>query len=607
MAIRTPLQKDEIRLLRLSSKTESASQPVITFEQVSLSDPEIPSFVALSYVWGDLEDTLPLHVSGEVIPATRNLHVILQCLSSANFDQFLWIDALCINQNDLLERAAQVALMGGIYSRASYVLAFLSPLSEPFDLGLDFLQEAARDSELHYEPSLSPHISVNDLTASSESLRDSLISFFAAPWWTRVWTVQEYALAAKVIFQCGNRQMEGSVVLTAFRNLATHERKCCWAARRAADGNARGFLDYPSEANNGLTLFKATLRINNLNSIVNSEAFGVQDLLDATSLFRTRQCSDPRDRVFGLLGLHLKDDNLQRMLPTDYTIPTALLYRNLAMAAIENSQTLDVLSHVLHRPSIHKRTPGLPSWVPDWDALMDDDYHLMYTERSDKLRHFSASKDLKPKWILHDSGLVTTHGFQFAKIAATAPGYPDPDSTTGGKQLLEKWRQLSGLPQEPIAAPNGDSDESKREWAFQRSLCGNVTLSQWADHSCNHTAAYNTWHSWFTHPEPASLPEDSRSTAREFDFLVQIASLGRCFFVTEDGDMAFGPELAQAGDVVVIIPGGRVPYVLRKVDSSDGLEDQAPVYEFVGDAFVDCTMVGEKVEGSPTFEDMVII
>ncbi|RSL86579.1 hypothetical protein CEP52_015787 [Fusarium oligoseptatum] len=588
MAKRTPLQKDEIRLLRLSSdKTESASHPVITFEQVSLSDPNFPSFVALSYVWGDLEDTLPLRVSGEVIPATRNLHVILQCLSSANFDQFLWVDALCINQNDLLERAAQVALMG----------AFLI-------LDWIFLQEAARDSELHYEPSLSPHISVNGLTASSESLRDSLISFFAAPWWTRVWTVQEYALAAKVIFQCGNRKMEGSVVLTAFRNLATHERNCCWAARRAADGNARGFLDYPSEANNGLTLFKATLRINNLNSIVNSEAFGVQDLLDATSLFRTRQCWDPRDRVFGLLGLHLKDDNLQKMLPTDYTISTALLYRNLAMAAIENSQTLDVLSHVLHRPSIHKRTPGLPSWVPDWDALMDDDYHLMYTERTDKLRHFSASKDLKPKWILHDSGLVTTHGLQFAKIAATAPGYPDPDSTIGGKQLLEKWRQLSGLPQEPIAAPNGDSDESKREWAFQRSLCGNVTLSQWADHSCNHTAAYNTWHSWFTHPEPASLPEDARSTAREFDFLVQIASLGRCFFVTEDGDMAFGPELAQAGDVVFIIPGGRVPYVLRRVDSSEG---QVSTYEFIGDAFVDCTMVGEKVEGSPTFQDMAIV
>ncbi|KAF5012346.1 hypothetical protein FDECE_1573 [Fusarium decemcellulare] len=604
----TPLQENEIRLLRLSFGKDGSTPPDIAFQRVSLVDPDLPPFVSLSYVWGNLDDTLPLSVSGQTVAATRNLHAVLQCLASSDFDQLLWVDALCINQHDLDERAAQVALMGEIYSCASYVLAFLSPFSDPFDIGLGFIEQAAHDVELHYEPSLDPHISVNGLTASSEALRDSFIAFFATPWWTRVWTVQEFVLAKKVIFQCGKHQIDAQVVQQAFQNLVTHERKCCWVARRAANGSASGFLDTPSKANGGLTLYTATLRMNNLNTIVNNESFRVNDMLGIISLFRTRQCSDPRDRVFGLSGLRLSNGHVQDLVPTDYTISTTLLYTDLALAAIEKDKNLDVLSHVIHGPSARLQTGGLPSWVPDWDAIMNDAHHLIHQERIDLMRHFKASADMDIVWRLNESGSITTHGLQFAKIVATAPGYPpSPTSTPRGKALIDEWRRLVGLPLEPKALPSGESDESKREWAFQRSLCAGLCLRQWKEDSCNYSSAYNTWFEWFAHEDVTSIPEEVRENAREFDFLVQTASLGRCCFVTENGQLGFGPELAQAGDIVVIIPGGKVPYVFRLADSNSE-EDGLLVYELMGDAFVDDAMLGEMIGRSgEKFEEMVII
>ncbi|KAK2690168.1 hypothetical protein QWA68_010964 [Fusarium oxysporum] len=113
------LQGDHIRLLRLSADSS------LSFTRVSLGDLACLYFVVLSYVWGDLSDTLPLDVSGHVIHATKNLHHVLDCLLASRFDELLWIDALCIDQQNPHERASQVAMMGDIYSNARYVLAFL--------------------------------------------------------------------------------------------------------------------------------------------------------------------------------------------------------------------------------------------------------------------------------------------------------------------------------------------------------------------------------------------------------------------------------------------------------------------------------------------------
>ncbi|ENH75758.1 hypothetical protein FOC1_g10003922 [Fusarium oxysporum f. sp. cubense race 1] len=95
-----------------------------------------------------------------------------------------------------------------------------------------------------------------------------------------------------------------------------------------------------------------------------------EDFLAAISVFRIRHCSDPRDRAFGYFVLRSPSLDIKSVIPIDYTLSIADLYKKLAVALIEKSHTLDVLSHVLHEWSVEKRTDGLPRWVPDWDATM---------------------------------------------------------------------------------------------------------------------------------------------------------------------------------------------------------------------------------------------
>ncbi|KAH7219661.1 hypothetical protein DER44DRAFT_805522 [Fusarium oxysporum] len=213
--------------------------------------PACPYFVALSYVWGDLSDTLPLDVSGQVIHATKNPHHVLDCLLASRFDELFWIDAL-------------FAMMGDIYSHARYVLAFLSLEAEPFNFGLDYIEATSRDTTIHSDPSIPLHLTVQGLNASDKLLQVSIIGFFAAPWWTRVWTVQEFLLARKI----------------------NHENSCCGAARRPIDGSAHGFLDIPSEMNSGLTIYTAALRVKHLMDMLVPGKLYTKDFLAAISLFR---------------------------------------------------------------------------------------------------------------------------------------------------------------------------------------------------------------------------------------------------------------------------------------------------------------------------------
>jgi hypothetical protein len=84
-----------------------------------------PNYQALSYVWGYPEDTVSLTVNGLNFQATRNLVAALQRLRSSIKPQTLWVDALCINQNDLDEKTQQILIIDKIYKGASSVQVFL--------------------------------------------------------------------------------------------------------------------------------------------------------------------------------------------------------------------------------------------------------------------------------------------------------------------------------------------------------------------------------------------------------------------------------------------------------------------------------------------------
>jgi len=196
----TPLDnaQREIRLLHILPKYSSlprtaklrSEEDIDTvgcfFSPTTLQDPS--DFEALSYVWGDASNKKIIRLQGHDFPVTENLHQALVHLREDYKERICWIDALCINQGDLDERASQVSQMEHIYRQAKEVIVFLGPYWKGQQVALDFMFAIASDKNLHYSPLQEPHFTSNGgLDASSELLCSYLARFFALPWWTRAW------------------------------------------------------------------------------------------------------------------------------------------------------------------------------------------------------------------------------------------------------------------------------------------------------------------------------------------------------------------------------------------------------------------------------------
>ena len=148
---------------------------------------------------------------GEKIVVRKNLYEFLAHARLEGWNRHLWIDALCINQNDNVEKSGQVALIGEIYSRASQVLVWLGCLSRVESESLLDLRRRCKMSEINsfngnpIKPFQTDHtVTTEDLwwfavylkfKDSSESCRRSLVRVLLNPYWRRKWIIQEIFLS----------------------------------------------------------------------------------------------------------------------------------------------------------------------------------------------------------------------------------------------------------------------------------------------------------------------------------------------------------------------------------------------------------------------------
>lgn len=156
-------------------------------------------YEALSYVWGP---TIRNHhidlVSIGQIPITDNLAQALKRLRRLEEVRTIWIDAVCINQNDPIERGQQVQIMGQIYSNASRVLVWLGDCNERWEVLTQtyLFQNDFGSSIYHGHNQL---IENNPLDMVDDwRIRDLVAAIKGAKygyWWERAWIVQEFALA----------------------------------------------------------------------------------------------------------------------------------------------------------------------------------------------------------------------------------------------------------------------------------------------------------------------------------------------------------------------------------------------------------------------------
>jgi hypothetical protein len=167
----------QIRLLTLAPADSWTSDIQCRLTHIKLSF-EL-KFEALSYTWDNGVGTHPINLDGHQLLVTPNLESFLRHRRQKTEAVDLWVDAVCINQADIVEKSEQVSMMNLIYATAYKVLVWLGPAADDSDLAMDELRILGSGSPYDKMPILS-----GDLLRAMEKL-------LSRRWWHRIWILQE--------------------------------------------------------------------------------------------------------------------------------------------------------------------------------------------------------------------------------------------------------------------------------------------------------------------------------------------------------------------------------------------------------------------------------
>lgn len=204
----------EIRLLLLQPSKDPTEPIELSIFNVPLQNAN--PYWALSYTWGDASFREEVQLNRLKFSVTRNLYEALKSLQSRLSGELrLWVDAVCINQDDLDERSQQVKMMCHIYAQADVVAAFMGLLGDGVLLGFQLITVLAKVSREAWPDKALP-IPAGLCVWLCNILQDedytsawaAVSSLFSREWWSRAWTVQEVAVSDDALFICGNSIMD---------------------------------------------------------------------------------------------------------------------------------------------------------------------------------------------------------------------------------------------------------------------------------------------------------------------------------------------------------------------------------------------------------------
>ncbi|KAH6701430.1 heterokaryon incompatibility protein-domain-containing protein [Leptodontidium sp. MPI-SDFR-AT-0119] len=569
------------RLLTILPKSASSEG----YLQCKLQDHDLdtaPPYEALSYVWGNAKPVGCIFIDDESKSISFNLGLALVRLRHDDKERIVWIDALCINQDDIVERSQQVQLMVDIYTRCTRVVVWMGMghtddrvIPAAFKLmhrtaeyiskevGKPIEKVCSADiTSLPTEVPTSPIRATRDLPEPRSHLWAPAAFFFHMPWFRRMWIAQEVAFAPAIMY-VGKLEIDWDVVAMA---------ASWWYLKGYA-----GSFDMAMDLRNPLTIWMGP----------EIRGLSLDRFLDKFGHF---EATDPRDKVYALLGF-LGDegngDNVaiegqiegevegkvdvekHRIIP-DYSKEVWEVYS-------------DAVHHIIHTESEGNLTqlfamirdvptepdPIFPSWIPRWDLghcitgqslnIFEPQYEWLAS--GDKRPEIRASPNPK---------ILCLKGVQVTRIQEVFPLHEaeDEDPDVQAMLLQSLWSRAQEL-LTPYPGP-----ESLEE-AFVKAITGI------RKRDVSSTATQYTPSELLDVIDDVCSPEDS-------PFLIDGIRWFTSFFITEDGKMGVGCKRMQKDDAVCLLYGGRLPVVLRSVDGQ---------WRFLEQCVVPGIMYGEALMG----------
>ncbi len=409
----SPIQEGEFRLARL--QPAAAETDPIRCRIVSTAD-STQAYEALSYVWRDARQGLTwanIEVNGDLYKIPQNLYDALQSLRPKDHERSLWVDAICINQNDLDEKAYQVSMMKEIFQNASQVCVWLGTGDESSRKAMQFIEKLGGVSDLDRV--------VRD-SSFNEDWR-AVLQLICLPWFSRIWVVQEIAVARKAKIWCGSEsvdwdQLKSCVSLLALRSQISTEYS------RITDLGAVRLVDVVNQV----------FRRNELGEVL-GPSLSLEMLVTKLAPF---QSASPHDRIFALLGL-ANDTGMwqktQEPWESEFEAPSIepreaeiLATTRVGPRVLSSTQTTEIIS--------------------DGNSVTEIDYSKPFSQLCDEFVSFAIAKSgsldiLFQPWAPENSGSIL-------------PSWICTVDRLPFRSYIEDGRYISGrLNADPLVTPSG--------------------------------------------------------------------------------------------------------------------------------------------------------
>ncbi|KAI4233687.1 MAG: hypothetical protein LQ349_004256 [Xanthoria aureola] len=562
-------QGREIRLMTLLPG-KAGEEIHVTLRNVTLDPASPPSYEALSYAWGSAQDTLRIRVATEAIAkqavhrsldwskstlgssdrdgfprdsfhgvpyssldVTSNLAVALQHLRYEREPRVLWIDAICINQQDVHERSAQVERMGDIYRSARQTTIWLGPEEDDSCLAIEALDHLASKVTVDWSTYTVLAIGENrddvdqdqDLPVDTEQL-SSIERLLGRPWFERLWVWQEVRLARSAIVVCGLTFLQWD----RFRCASF----CLWY---------RGYLGDLSDKIIGILSCESS-----------EEQASYTDLFSNLWKSRLCKCSDQRDRIYALVNVsslpRSQSPAGQPVLRPDYSKDAGRVFQDFVLWEIEGSHSLRILLYC----DLQEALPNVPSWVPNLPASI----------HQGSIHYFSAAGNTTAEAIHDGNGVLEVTGAfvspigEIIDVESPEEGWLDWQYDDFCGEIRRLAKLILGSAENNIY-PTG--------LGLPEAFCRTIHLNSFADSVDNAAPAPALFQDAFDELSRILDQSGDKSTKSNVKrYLDNIELRSRKLFTTSDGYMGLAPLAARPGDQVSVLLGCQAPIVLRPAD-----------------------------------------
>ncbi|KIX02786.1 uncharacterized protein Z518_08728 [Rhinocladiella mackenziei CBS 650.93] len=276
---RLKLSGSFMRLLQIQGGTK---KDIISLRITQYAIHRRPAYVAISYTWGNAEQTREIRVNGRPFRVRVNLWNLLLHLRQRGEWRFLWIDALCIDQQNLEERNFHVQLMGRIYDSSERAIVWLGLPSEDRRQArvMEFISEMASYRKKH-SPSAFRDLFLVDAFAQRWT---NLLELCRCTYWTRTWIIQEFVQASDIEAVCGTASLDWKNFEDVVRSI--REMSLSSTSEAPLPPFVQQFMQ--------TIPFRLTSR-----RIAHTEST-LEELL---SEFYDSRCAERRDKIYGVLGI----------------------------------------------------------------------------------------------------------------------------------------------------------------------------------------------------------------------------------------------------------------------------------------------------------------